>query len=65
VIITCATLEAAAQVLAVLMRANLGLGFDYHIAPLSGSAPIRVAVLVSLLPDVLHQLRAIPDTTIT
>jgi hypothetical protein len=62
--IICATAEAAVQVLAVLTGANLRLGRDFHIAPLDGGAPIRITVLVALAADVLHQLRAIPDTTI-
>ena len=62
--ITCATLHAAAQVLDVLIRANLRLGHDFRIAPPSSGAPIRITVLVDLPADVLRQLRAIPDTTI-
>ena len=63
--ITCATLPAAAQVLDALIRANLRLGRDFHIAPLNGGAPIRITVLVALPAAVLRQLRANPDTTIT
>jgi hypothetical protein len=64
VTITCATLPAAAQVLDVLIRANLRLGHDFRIAPLDGGAPIRITVLANLPAYMLRQLRAIPDTTI-
>ena len=63
-IILCATLEAAAQVLAVLTQAHLRLGLDFHIAPLNGGAPMRITVLATLPADVLRQLRAIPDAII-
>ena len=64
-IVSCATLHAAAQVLDTLIRANLRLGRDFHIAPLNGGAPIRITLLVDPPADVLRQIRAIPDTTIT
>jgi hypothetical protein len=64
-IILCATFEAAAQVLAVLNQAHLRLGRDFHIAPMDGGAPILISVLVELPADVLRQLRAIRDTTIS
>jgi hypothetical protein len=64
VTITCATIEAAAQVLTVLIRANLGLGFDYDITPLDAPIPIRITVRVNLPLHMLRQFRAIPDTTI-
>jgi len=62
--ITCTTIEAAAQVLAVLIQAHLWLGRDFRIVPMDG-APMRITVLVDLPADVLHQLRAIPNTIIT
>ncbi len=64
-IISCATLEAAARVLAVLIQANLRLGRDFRIAPLDGIASIHITVLAELPAGVLHQLRAIPNTNIT
>ncbi|HJZ48684.1 MAG TPA: hypothetical protein VKE41_16015 [Roseiflexaceae bacterium] len=63
-IILCATIEAAAQVLAVLIQARLRLGHDFTIAPLNAGAPIRITVLVQLSADVLRQIRAIPAVTI-
>ncbi len=62
---TCATIEATALVLAVFIQAHLRLGRDFRIAPLDGAAPVRITVMLDLPADVLHQLRAIPDTTIT
>ena len=64
-IVTCATLQAAAQVLAALIQARLRLGHDFRIAPMNGGTPIRITILVDLPADMLRQLRAIPDTTIT
>jgi hypothetical protein len=64
-IITCATIEAAVQVLAVLIDARFSSGRDFHIVPQDGGAPIRITVLVDLPAGVLRQLRAIPDATIT
>jgi hypothetical protein len=51
-------------VLAVLNQAHLRLGRDFHIAPMDGGASIQITVLAELPADVLHQLRAIPNTTI-
>jgi hypothetical protein len=64
-VITCATIEAAAQVLAVLIQARLQLGSDFRIAPLEGTTPLRIIILVELPADVLRQLHGIGDTTIT
>jgi hypothetical protein len=63
--ITRATIEATAQVLAVLLDARLRPGRDLHIAPLDGGAPVRMTVRADLPADLLRQIRAIPDTTIT
>jgi hypothetical protein len=64
-IVSCATLEAAARVLAVLIQANLRLGRDFRIVPLDGAASIQITVLAELPAGVLHQLRAIANTAIT
>jgi hypothetical protein len=64
-IITCATIEATAQVLAVLLDARLMPGRDFHITPQDGGVPITVTILADLPAGVLRQLRALPDTTIT
>jgi len=63
-IVSCATIKAAAQVLTVLIQARLRRGRDFRIAPLDGGASFRITVLVDLPADVLRQVRAIPDTTI-
>ena len=64
--ITCATLLAAAKVLNVLMAAQLHIGIDYHVEPPNAfSPPITFTIRADLPADVLLQLRAIPDTTIT
>ena len=65
-IITCATIQAAAQVLTVLMAVQLRVDLDYRVDPPDGfGPPITFTILVELPADVLGQLRAIPDTTIT
>jgi hypothetical protein len=64
--IICATIQAATQVLAVLLDARLWPGRSFHIAvsyPLI--PPFTLTILVTLPADVLRHLRAIPDTTIT
>ena len=64
--VTCATVEVAVQVLAVLIEARLWPGREFRITvsdPLC--PPFTFTVLVDLPADVLRQLRAIPDTTIT
>ena len=64
--ITCATLLAAAQVLDVLMAAQLRIGLDYRVEPPHAfGPPITFTFIIDLPADVLRQLRAIPDTTIT
>jgi len=64
--ITCATTEAAVQVLAMLNTARLRVGLDYRADPPAGfGLPITITFMTDLPADVLHQLSAIPDTTIT
>jgi len=63
--IICATMQAAAQVLAVLIQAHLRVGQDFGARALDCGAPVRITLLVELPADVLRQIRAIPDTTIT
>jgi hypothetical protein len=64
--ITCATAEAAVQVLAVLIAAQLHVGLDYRVEPPDGfGPPITFMFMTDLPADLLRQLRAIPDTTIT
>jgi hypothetical protein len=53
-------------VLAVLIAAQLHVGLDYHVEPPDGlGPPITFTFMIDLPADVLRQLRAIPDTTIT
>jgi hypothetical protein len=64
--ITCATTEAAVQVLGVLNTAQLRVGVDYRVDPPDGfGLPITFTFITDLPADVLRQLSAIPDTTIT
>jgi hypothetical protein len=64
--ITCATIDAAVAVLAVLITAQLHVGLDYHVEPPDPfGPPITFTILVDLPADVLRQLRVIPDTSIT
>jgi hypothetical protein len=63
--ITCATAEAAVQVLDVLIAAQLHVGLDYHVEPPDGfGPPITFTFMTDLPADVIRQLRAILATTI-
>jgi len=61
--ITCATAEAAVQVLAVLIAAQLHVGIDYRVEPPDALGP-PITFMTDLPANVLRQLQAIPDTTI-
>jgi hypothetical protein len=64
--ITCTTTDAATQALAVLIDAGLIPGRHFQIAvSVPFGPPISYTIVVDLLADVLHQLRAVRDTTIT
>jgi hypothetical protein len=63
--IKCMTTIAAAQVLFILIDANLRPGRDFHIAgPHSPDPPIRFTLRVNLSADVVRQLQIIPDILI-
>jgi len=64
--ITCATVTAAVQVLAVLIAAQLHVGLDYRVEPPDAlGPPITFTFMTDLPADALRQLDAIPDTAIT
>ena len=66
VTITCTTIEAAAQVLAVLIDARLVPSRDFRFEGSYPRTPPITFTLLAMLPAyVLGQLRAIDDTTIT
>jgi hypothetical protein len=63
--IICATTRAAAQVLTILLHAELRPVRDYQIRPvLSTTPPIVFTMLHSLSDLTLAKIRAIPDITI-
>ena len=63
--IVCATPHAAAQVLTILLAANLQPILDFEIWPvLSTTPPITYTVLVILTAVQVATIGAVPDTTI-
>jgi hypothetical protein len=65
-IITCGTGEAAVQLLAMLIAAQLRIGLDYRVEPPDAlGPPISFTFMTDLPATVLSQLRTIPHTTIT
>jgi hypothetical protein len=63
--IECTTTIAAAQVLFVLMDAQLRPGKEFHIAgPHSPAPPIHYTLYVTLPAAVVRQLQIIPDIII-
>ena len=63
--IKCTTTIAAAQVLFILIDADLRPGRDFHIAgPRSPDPPIRFTLRVNLSAGVVRQLQIIPDILI-
>jgi hypothetical protein len=63
--ITCATIDAAVAVQAVLIDAQLWPGHAFQIAVSAPfGPPITFTLLVTLPAKVLRELRSIPDTTI-
>jgi hypothetical protein len=66
VIITCTTIDATVAVQAALIDAQLWPRSTFYIAvSVPFGPPITFTVLVELPADVLRQLSAIPDTTVT
>jgi hypothetical protein len=64
--IECTTTSAAAQVLMILLAAELRPVYDFELRPvISTTPPITFTPLLALPALLLTQLRAIPDTTIT
>jgi hypothetical protein len=63
--IICATPRAAAQVLTILLHAELPPVRDYQIRPVLSTIPPISYTMISALTDAqLAQIGAIPDTTI-
>jgi hypothetical protein len=63
--IVCATSEAAASVLSLLLITGLHPVSDYAIEPsFSSTPPITFIMRVSLTASQVGKIRAIPDTTI-
>ena len=64
--IICATPQAAAQVLQILLAAHLQITSDFTIQPvLSTTPPITFTLLVILTAVQVTKIRAVPDTTIS
>jgi hypothetical protein len=64
--IVCATPQAAAQVLDMLLSAGLRPIHDFTIQPiLTTTPPLIFTMLVTLTAAQVSQIRAVPDTTVT
>lgn len=62
--IDCSTIKAAAQVLQILLVAELRPIRDFAIQPVfSTTPPITITLLVVLTAVQVRKIRAVPDTT--
>ena len=63
--IVCATALAAAEVVALLLRANLVPAYDFRVEPVFAPlAPVTLTPRAPLPEALLHQIAAVPETQI-
>jgi hypothetical protein len=61
-LIVCTTVDVAAQVLVILLDAQLWPRTDYKIHPvISPTPPVTFTLLRAVSPTLLSQIRALPD----
>lgn len=63
--ITCLTVDAAAEVVSLVLHAGIPLGSAVRVIdPYPSQIPIHFTIAVTLPTELVNQLRMIPDTTI-